>query len=151
MYRALVLSTALTCAAAVTAAPAFAQAPASTAPAAAAPAAGALTPADAATFMGDWTLAMESPMGPSAIALSVKEEAGKVVGEISSDMQPKTPITDVSKIAGNLVMGYTFMYEGNPVPVSVTLAPAADGKVNATLDFGGGAFLMTGTATKAAK
>lgn len=111
---------------------------------------GAITPADAAAFMGDWTLNMDSPMGPAAIALSIKTEAAKVVGEISSDMMPKTAIGSIEKSGANLILRYDFSYEGNPVPVVVTLAPAAD-KVGATLDFGGGAFQMTGSAVKAVK
>ena len=126
---------------------AFTQQPA---PAAAEAAAGALKPADAAAFIGDWTLNMDSPMGPAAIALSIKAEAEKVVGEISSDMMPKTAITMIEKSGENLVLKYDFSYEGNPVPVVVTLTPSGD-KVGAAMDFAGGAFQMTGSAVKAAK
>lgn len=124
---------------------AHAQQPAPVAPAAA----GAVTPADVTAFLGDWTLNMESPMGPAAIALSIKSEAAKVVGEISSDMMPKTAIGSIEKSGANLVLKYDFSYEGNAVPVVVTLTPSGD-KVGATMDFGGGAFQMTGAATKAA-
>jgi hypothetical protein len=127
-----------------TAAGAVAQQPA---PAPAAQA-GPLKPADAAAFLGDWTLTMESPMGPAAIALSIKAESEKVVGEISSDMMPKTAITAIEKSGANLVLKYDFSYEGNAVPVVVTLTPGD--KIGASMDFAGGAFQMNGTATKAA-
>lgn len=107
----------------------------------------ALAPADVAAFLGDWTLNVESQMGPSALALSLKDTAGKVTGEISSDMMPKAEITDISKAGTSLILKYGFDYQGNTVPVVVTLAPAAD-KITASLDFAGGAFMMTGTATK---
>jgi hypothetical protein len=119
-----------------------------TAPAAPAQA-GAITPADVSAFLGDWTLNMESPMGPAAIALAIKADAAKVVGEISSDMMPKTAISSIEKSGANLVLKYDFTYEGNAVPVVVTLAPSGD-KIGATMDFAGGAFQMTGAATKAA-
>lgn len=111
---------------------------------------GAVTPADAAPFMGDWTLSVESPMGPSAMALSVKTDAGKVVASLSSDMQPLTNITDVTKTGPSLLLSYSFDYEGNAVPVVVTLTPKAD-KLDAHLSFAAGAFEMSGTGAKAAK
>jgi hypothetical protein len=44
-----------------------------------------LTPADAAPFIGQWTLALEGPNGPGTFQLTVKVEKEKVVGEIASD------------------------------------------------------------------
>ena len=126
-------------------APLAAQQPAT--PAAPAAAAG-LTAADAAPFLGDWTLTMESPMGPMALGLAIKTDAGKVIGEISSDMMPKTVITMLEKNAASLVLRYDFNYEGNAVPVVVTLTPSGD-KVGAAMDFAGGAFQMAGAATQA--
>lgn len=116
---------------------------------AAAPAPAGITAADAAPFLGDWTLNMNGAMGPAAILLSIKSADGKVAGEISSDMMPKTAIEEVAKTGTSLVLKYTLMYEGNAVPVVVTLSPAAD-KIGANLDFAGGAYVMDGTATKAA-
>lgn len=110
----------------------------------------AVTPADAAPFMGDWTLTLESPMGPSAMAMSVKTDAGKVVASLSSDMMPLTNITDVTKTGPSLVLSYSFDYEGNAVPVVVTLTPKAD-KLDAHLSFAAGAFEMSGTGAKTAK
>ena len=42
------------------------------------------TAADAAPFLGDWTLALQGPNGPATFNLSVKVEDDKVVGEIAS-------------------------------------------------------------------
>jgi hypothetical protein len=136
---------------AIAAAPAalVAQQPATSAAAAAATPA-AVTPADAAPFMGDWTLTLESPMGPAAMALSVKNDAGKVVASLSSDMQPLTNITDITKTGPSLLLSYSFDYEGNAVPVVVTLTPKAD-KLDAHLSFAAGAFEMSGTGAKTAK
>jgi hypothetical protein len=109
----------------------------------------AITAADVAAFLGDWTLTLDSPMGPSAMTLSVKTDAGKVGGEISSEMMPKSPIADITKAGANLVLKYSFDYQGNMVPVVITLTPSAD-KVGAHLSFADGAFEMAGTAAKAA-
>jgi hypothetical protein len=83
--------------------------------------------------------------------LSVKVEAGKVLGEIASEMLAKQPITDVSIADKSLVMGYSFQWEGNPVTAVVSLTPAAEGKTTAQMDFAGGAYVMIGTAAKKEK
>jgi hypothetical protein len=107
--------------------------------------------ADAAPFIGDWTLTVQGSNGPGAFDLSVKVEKDKVVGEISSEQLPKQPITDVSMAEKRLVLRYSFNWEGNPVPTVVSLTPASDGKVAAQIDFAGGAYIMTGAATRREK
>jgi hypothetical protein len=110
--------------------------------------AGQVTVADAAPFIGDWTLALQGPNGPGAFALSLKVEKEKVTGEISNDQLPKQPIRDMSIVDKSLVLGYSFTWEGNPVQAVVSLTPAPDGKMTAQIDFAGGAYIMSGTATK---
>jgi len=109
---------------------------------------GQVTPAQAAPFIGNWTLALEGPNGPGAFELSVKVEKETVVGEISSDQLPNQPIRDISMADKSLVLAYSFTWEGNPVEAVVSMTPAADGKMAAQIDFAGGAYIMTGPATK---
>ena len=111
-------------------------------------AAGQVTAADAAPFIGDWTLALQGPNGPGTFALSLKVEKEKVIGEISNEQLPKQPIRDMSIVEKSLVLGYSFTWDGNPVPAVVSLTPAPDGKMTAQIDFAGGAYIMSGTATK---
>jgi len=119
---------------------------------AAAQAAAQVTSADAAPFMGDWTLAMQGPNGPATFDLTVKVEKDKVVGEIKNEQMPLQAITDVTKADKSLVLSYSFDYQGNPVPTVVSLTPAAEGgKATAQIDFAGGAYVLTGTATKKEK
>lgn len=110
-----------------------------------------VTSADAASFLGDWTLEMQGPNGPGTFNLSLKVEDDKVVGEISSDALPTQKLTSVSKADKGLVLNYTFPWEGNPIDAVVSLTPGTDGKVAAQMDFAGGAYTMTGTATKKEK
>lgn len=117
--------------------------------------AGQVTPAQAAPFIGNWTLALEGPNGPGAFELSVKveKEAEKetVLGEISSDQLPKEPIREISMADKSLALAYSFTWEGNPVDAVVSLTPATDGKMAAQIDFAGGAYIMSGAATKKEK
>ena len=111
----------------------------------------AATPADAAPFVGDWTLTLQGPNGPATFDLSVKVEGEKVLGEIGSETMPKQPIADVTIADKSLVLAYSFQWEGNPVGAVVSLTPAAEGKTTAQIDFAGGAYVMTGTAAKKEK
>ena len=109
------------------------------------------TAADAAPFIGEWTLDLQGPNGPAAFDLTVKVEKEKVVGEITGGTLATQPITDVTKADQSLVLSYSFNYEGNAVDAVVRLTPAPEGKTNASIDFAGGAYVMTGTATKKEK
>ena len=110
-----------------------------------------VTAADVASFLGDWTLAMQGPNGPGTFNLSVKVEDDKVVGEIGSDALPTQKVTSISKTEQEsrpellLSMGGQFDRRGRVADAGT------DGKVAAQMDFAGGAYTMTGTATKKEK
>jgi len=115
--------------------------------AAAAPAP-SIAPADLAPFLGEWTMALNGSNGPGTFMLSVRTEKDKPAADVSSDQMPKQPISDFSIAEKSLVLGYSFTWEGNPVSAVITLTPAPDGVTKAQIDFAGGAYVMTGTATK---
>jgi hypothetical protein len=110
-----------------------------------------VTPADAAPFIGDWTMDLQGPNGPGTFDLTVKAEKEKVVADISVATMPAQAITDVTKADQSLVLSYTFNYEGNPVDAVVKLTPAPEGKTKAEIAFAQGAYIMTGTAAKKEK
>jgi hypothetical protein len=110
-----------------------------------------VTPADAAPFLGEWTLALEGPNGPGTFNLMLKVENEKILGEIANEMVPAQAITNVSMANKSLRLTYTFPWEGNPIDAVVTLTPAEDGKTSAQIDFAGGAYTMSGAATKKEK
>ena len=107
-----------------------------------------LTAADVAPFIGDWALALEGPNGPGAFTLSVKMDKEKPSAELVSEAMGTQPITDIAKADKSLALSYSFTWEGNAVDAVIKLTPAADGKTSAQIDFAGGAYVMTGTATK---
>lgn len=110
-----------------------------------------LTAADAAPFIGDWTLDLQGPNGPGAFNLTVKVEKEKVVAEITGETLATQPITDIAKDDKSLVLSYSFNYEGNAVDAVVRLTPAPEGKMNAQISFASGAYIMSGSATKKEK
>ena len=62
-----------------------------------APAPAQVTAADAAPFLGDWTLDLQGANGPAMFNLSVKVENDKVVGEIGNDATETQKIASISK------------------------------------------------------
>jgi hypothetical protein len=114
-------------------------------------AAAQVSAAEAEPFLGDWTLALQGPNGPGTFTLSLKVEKEKVSGELLNEMMGTQPIKDISKADKALLLGYSFLYENNPVDAVVKLTPASDGKMDAQIDFAGGAYIMTGSATKKEK
>jgi hypothetical protein len=110
-----------------------------------------VTAPDAAPFVGEWTLALQGPDGPGTFVLSVNVEKEKITGEISSDAVPRQAIREISLANKSLILSYTFTWEGNPVDAVVSLTPADAAKMTAQIDFAGGAYVMSGTATRKEK
>ena len=108
-----------------------------------------LSPADAGAFMGAWTLTLDGPQGSFEMSLTVKDEGGKVVGEMSNQVQPETQkITDVTKETGDLVLKFAGNFQGNPFDAKITLTPDGANKAKVVFDVNGGQFSMSGTGTK---
>ena len=62
-------------------------------------------------------------------------------------MPGKQAITDITKTGEMLTLKYSLDYQGNSVPVVITLTPAAE-TLKVSFDFAGGQFMLAGTATK---
>jgi hypothetical protein len=119
---------------------------------AAAPARAQLAPADAGDFIGDWTLVLDSPQGPFEQELTLKDEEGKVIATMTSQIQPEgVRITDVSKVGTDLVLKFSGTYQGNPFDAKVTVTPTEAGKATVSFDVNNGMFVMSGAGTKKAK
>ena len=109
----------------------------------------ALSPADAGAFMGSWTLSLDSPQGPFEQSMVLKEEGGKVVAEMSNQMQPEVQkITDITKKGDDLILKFAGNFQGNPFDAAITLTPDGTDKCKVTFDVNSGMFTMNGTGTK---
>ena len=108
-----------------------------------------LTVADAGAFMGTWSLNLDSPQGSFEQTMVLKDEGGKAVAEISSQMAPDVQkVTDVSKKGNDLVLKFAGNFQGNPFDAEITLVPDGTDKCKVTFDVNGGQFTMNGTGTK---
>jgi hypothetical protein len=105
------------------------------------------TAAEAAPFLGDWTLTMQGPDRSATFDLTIKVDGEKVVGEISAAEMAKEFVPEAWMAEKTLKMRYSFNYQGNPIDGVIALTPGAE-KVDAQIDFANGAYLMTGTAAK---
>jgi hypothetical protein len=108
-----------------------------------------LAPADAGAFMGSWTLTLDSPQGSFEQTMVLKDEGGKAVAELSSQMAPEVQkVTDVSKKGTDLVLKFAGNFQGNPFDAEITLTPDGTDKCKVTFDINGGQFTMSGTGAK---
>ena len=108
-----------------------------------------LSPSDAGAFMGSWSLMLDSPQGSFEQTMVLKDDGGKVVAELSNQMQPEVQkVTDVSKKGDDLILKFAGNFQGNPFDAAITLTPDGTDKCKVTFDINGGQFTMNGTGTK---
>jgi type 1 glutamine amidotransferase len=105
------------------------------------------TPAQAAPFIGDWTIAATSQMGPSTVFLTVTDAGGKVQAKVRPESQPEVAVTDVTQAGKSLILKYSTEYQGMSIPTVTTLTPAGAG-LTASFSMMDGQFEMSGTGTK---
>ncbi|MDR1990763.1 MAG: hypothetical protein LBQ09_11110 [Acidobacteriaceae bacterium] len=109
----------------------------------------AVSAADAASFIGSWTLSFDSPQGPFEQTIDLKNNAGKVAATMTSPFSAEPQaLTDISKAGANLVLRFAGDFQGQSFTAAITLTPDGDGKVKANLDIMDGMFVIDGTGVK---
>ncbi len=108
-----------------------------------------VTPAQAAPYLGDWTAALTSQMGPTTFTVSVKVEGGRVTATVSSGMLPGAPATasEISLSGKNLFVSYTTDFNGMAIPGLVALTPKGSDMLF-TISILDGQMEMAGQATR---
>lgn len=86
-----------------------------------------LATADAAAYLGKWTLSMEFQGTPVEMKLELKDVNGKIGAILESPRAPEpVKITDITKKDdGSLEFKYTVEFGGNPVNLTMSLAVAS--------------------------
>ena len=115
------------------------------APSTAAQEASTLDVADAAGYLGEWTLSLDTPRGAREQTLTLSDVAGKVSAELSGGRGGAMAITDITKSDGGLVLRFERSMRGNTMGVTMTLS--LDGEtLNVSQDVGDRT--MSGTGEK---
>jgi hypothetical protein len=107
-----------------------------------------LDTAQAQAFLGNWTFAFQSDQGPFQMGLNISDAGGKVAAQSTSDLG-NVDITNITRADASLVLSYNMDAQGQSIPVSLRLTPNGE-QLQANMDFAGGAFVVSGTGTKAA-
>jgi hypothetical protein len=103
--------------------------------------------ADVSKFMGAWVLTLESPQGAFSMNFTLSDKDGKAAGELTSDIAPPQPITDITKSGDDLVLKYEGNFQGQAFAAKMTLTPVED-KLTVAFDVMDGQFMMSGTGVK---
>lgn len=105
-----------------------------------------LAASEAQAFLGSWSVAINAEGQTFVMDVAIEDEQGSVAAEVASELGTSR-VERVSRSGENLVLRYSFNYQGQAVPVTMTLAPAADG-LNANVDFADGMYVTTGKGTR---
>jgi hypothetical protein len=109
----------------------------------------ALAAADAASFLGTWTITVDSPQGAFEQTLSLKDANGKVAAELTSPMAPGAQaIDDISKSGNDLVLKFQGDFQGMAFSAKLTLVPDGADKAAVSFDVMDGQFVMQGSGVK---
>jgi hypothetical protein len=118
----------------------------STSSAQAPPAPEKATPQNAAAFVGEWELNAQGQTMPVTFGLSITPEGAALKAALTLFEAPQT-VTDISRAGTSLLVTCTIDYQGNSMPMVITLTPSGD-KVLAQMDVANGTSHMEGTATR---
>jgi hypothetical protein len=107
-----------------------------------------LKPSEIPKFMGTWVLSLDSPQGSFAMTFTLSDKDGKAVGELTSDIAPAQPVTDISKAGDDLILKYMGNFQGQSFDAKITLTPDGDTAVKVVFDVMQGQFVMGGVGSK---
>jgi len=93
---------------------------------------------DAEAFLGNWNIALEAEFGGFDVDLKIEDQGGKVAASVTSGQGGTEGVTSIARSGEDVVLTYEMDYQGQQLPVSVTLTLGPDGEgFTADFDFGG--------------
>lgn len=86
-----------------------------------------LAAAEAADFLGQWVLTMESPQGVFDVDLEIREEEGLTVAQLDMPRMGKTTITDIEKSEAGLVLRFDSQFGEQLFEMEMDVAKTEEG------------------------
>jgi hypothetical protein len=109
-----------------------------------------LDTSQARAFLGNWTISMQTDMGPFSFGLAIADQGGKVAATMNSpELGGSQNITTISRSDQSLVLEFMANAQGQQFPVSVSLEPNGE-QLSVYFDVASGMFTATGTGTRSA-
>ncbi len=106
-----------------------------------------LDTAEATAFIGSWSLALETEMGPFVLDLDIADREGKVAAIVGSPEVGEQEVTDITRSGETLLLRYLYAMEGQVIPISLTLLPNGE-SLGAAVSVADGMFTANGSATR---
>jgi hypothetical protein len=106
-----------------------------------------VSPAQAAPYIGDWSAAITSQMGPTTFTVSVKVDGGRVIATVGSGIFPAATVSEISLSGKNLFLKYASDFQGMRIPGLVAMTPQGPDML-LTISILDGQVEMAGRATK---
>jgi len=106
-----------------------------------------VSPAQAAPYIGDWSAAITSQMGPTTFTVSVKVDGGRVIATVGKSMFPAATVSEISLSGKNLFLKFASDFQGMPIPGLAAMTPQGPDML-LTISILDGQVEMAGRATK---
>jgi hypothetical protein len=108
-----------------------------------------LDTSQASVFLGSWTLAFTSDMGPFSMSVDIRDMGGKVGATLSqADMGTQQEITDITKDGESLVLSFAGDFQGQAFAAALSFQAPAGNESAVYFDINDGQFGVAGTGTK---
>lgn len=106
--------------------------------------------AEAQEFLGQWSLGLTGAQGEEILlSIDIRDADGQVAAEVAADgLAQAVAVESISRSGSSLILSFTPMVQGQPIPVEITLTPAG-GNLDASVVAADGMFAAAGTATPA--
>lgn len=112
--------------------------------------AGTITAAQAAPFLGEWTISTTSAaMGSQTYQVSVARNGDTATATVKAPNQPEIAVSSMRISGRSLVLSYAMSYPGMSIPTVLILTPEGSG-LRADMSIMDGQIEMAGVATKGA-
>lgn len=105
---------------------------------------------EAQEFLGQWSLGLTGAQGEQILlSIDIQDADGQVAAEVAADgLAQAVAVERVTRSGSSLVLSFTPMVQGQPIPVEITLTPAGE-NLDASVIAADGMFAADGTATPA--